>query len=189
MHTRTLALVTTFLLGGAVFPLDAQDPSTVREVPTGRAELRDQDGRYVGEVLLRQTPQHGVLVRIQVEGLEAGTHAVHIHETGVCEAPAYESAGGHYAPRGRAHGVLHAEGYHAGDLLNLVVPEDGRAETEQLATGVTLLEGVPGTLFDEDGSAFIVHADADDYRSQPAGAAGDRIACGVIRPNGERFER
>lgn len=155
--------------------LSAQTPQTAR------AELIDRGGARVGEATLQETPYYGVLLRVEVAGLPAGVHALHIHETGTCEPPSFGSAGGHYAPRGHGHGVLHPRGKHAGDLLNLHVPGSGRVASERLAEHVTLVPGAAHTLFDEDGSALVIHAGADDYRSQPSGAAGDRIACGVIR--------
>lgn len=153
---------------------------SAQEGPTARAELVDRSGAKVGEVDLLETPFHGVLLRIEVTGLSPGVHALHIHETGSCEGPTFESAGGHYAPRGRSHGLMHREGKHAGDLPNVHVPESGRLEAEALAEEVTLLQGAGNSLFDDDGSAIVIHAGADDYVSQPAGAAGDRVACGVV---------
>lgn len=175
MRHRAIAPAFLFLLGVSAPGTDAQQPDTVV------VELTGADGAAVGRAELVQTPGHGVLVHLRLEGLEPGVHALHIHETGRCEAPAFTSAGGHYAPRGRAHGVLDESGMHAGDLLNLHVPDDGRLEVEQRAADVTMREGAEGTLFDQDGSAVVLHAGADDYRSQPAGDAGERIACGVIR--------
>lgn len=169
---RSIVLIAGFLI--AASSLQAQD------LPTARARLIDAQGRQVGEATLRQTPNAGVLIQLRLEGIPAGTHAMHIHETGRCDAPTFESAGGHYAPRGNAHGPLHPHGKHAGDLLNIHVPESGRLVVEQLADGVSLWPGVQGTLFDADGSALIIHTGADDYTSQPTGDAGGRIACGVI---------
>ena len=148
---------------------------------TANATLMNTEGQEIGEVQLTETPNHGVLIRVHVEGLEPGTHAFHIHETGACVAPDFSSAGGHYAPRGNAHGPLHPHGKHGGDLLNLEVPESGVVTTERLAEGVTLRAGAHASLFDDDGSAFVIHATGDDYRSQPAGGGGPKVACGVIR--------
>lgn len=150
--------------------------------PDATATLRTPDGRVVGQVDLHDTPHGAAILRVTVSGgvIEAGTHGFHIHETGRCE-PDFGAAGGHYAPRGHAHGFLDPEGWHAGDLPNLHLERTGRTEFEILAQGVTTRAGETGTLFDADGSAFIVHAVPDDYRSQPSGAAGDRVACGVIQ--------
>lgn len=149
--------------------------------PTARARLVDRSGAPVGTATLRQTPDDGVLIRLDLDEVPPGVHAFHIHETGRCDPPSFESAGDHYSPRGDAHGVLVPEGRHAGDLLNLYVPASGALTVEQLATEVSLLEDAPGTLFDDDGSTLVIHADPDDYVTQPAGGAGERIACGVIR--------
>lgn len=155
--------------------------SAAAQQRTATATLIDTDGQEVGEAQLTETPNHGVLIRVQVEGLEPGSHGFHIHETGRCTAPDFSSAGGHYAPRGNAHGLLHRHGKHAGDLLNLEVPESGRVVTERLAEDVTLLVGAHGSLFDDDGSALVIHATRDDYESQPSGGGGPKVACGVIR--------
>ena len=144
------------------------------------ARIVDAEGRALGQLRLVETPFHGVLITGELEGLAPGPHAFHIHETGRCEAPSFQSAGGHYAPRGHAHGVLVAEGKHAGDLLNLHVPADGRVRVERLARDVTLRPHAPHGLLDHDGSAVVIHAGADDYESQPSGAAGSRVGCGVI---------
>jgi Cu-Zn family superoxide dismutase len=149
--------------------------------PTATATLIDPDGNEVGRAELVQTPNRGVLIRIAVDGLEPGVHGFHIHETGQCDAPDFGSAGGHYAPGGHAHGVLHDGGSHAGDLLNLVVPQSGRLDAERLATAVVLLPGAQASLMDDDGSALVIHANADDYISQPSGGGGPKVACGVIR--------
>lgn len=151
-----------------------------REI-TASAVLVNPSGDRVGTVELVQTPNSGVLIRLDVRGLEPGTHGFHIHETGQCTTPDFTSAGGHYAPRGRSHGVRHPHGAHAGDLLNIHVPESGRLQTERLAFHATLVPGTAGFLLDDDGSAVVIHGGADDYTSQPSGDAGPRVACGVIR--------
>jgi Cu-Zn family superoxide dismutase len=169
----------TFL--GSALALLLATGATAQE-RTATAVLVNPDGEEVGTAELTETPSYGVLIRLEVEGLEPGPHAFHIHETGDCSAADFGSAGGHYAPRGRSHGPLHPHGKHAGDLPNLHVPDTGAVSTERLAGGVTLFEGATGTLFDDDGSALVIHATADDYRSQPAGGGGPKVACGVIRP-------
>lgn len=152
-----------------------------QEALTARAALLDGDGNPVGVVTLTETPFHGVLLRIEAWGLEPGARAIHIHETGSCEPPEFTSAGGHFNPAGRAHGLLHEHGFHAGDLLNLHVPASGRVAVEQYAPHVTLRSGTLNSLLDGDGTAVVIHAAGDDYLSQPTGDAGDRVACGVIR--------
>ena len=169
---RTLAAAVFALLIGAVGAA-AQSTAT--------ATLIDPEGEEIGRAQLTETPSHGVLIQVQIEGLAPGAHGFHIHAVGECEAPEFGSAGGHYAPRGHAHGLLHPDGKHAGDLLNLHVAENGRVATERLAGAVTLSPGAEASLFDDDGSALVIHANPDDYQSQPSGGGGPKVACGVIQ--------
>ena len=141
-----------------------------------RATLAAPDGDAMGEVTLTQTPT-GVLIAAEVTGLSHGAHGFHIHGVGAC-SPDFTAAGSHYSPGGEPHGFLHEDGPHAGDLPNIHAGEDGNARAEYFTAAVTLDAGADHSLFDEDGSAFIVHADPDDYRD--VASAGARIACGVI---------
>jgi Cu-Zn family superoxide dismutase len=143
------------------------------------AALHDASGKEVGTIALRATADEGVWLNVSLEGVPAGTHGFHIHETGKCEGD-FKSAGGHFAPEGHKHGVLVKGGPHAGDMPNIHVPSDGRLNMEIFVPEVSLQKGDDDTLFDADGSAFVVHAGVDDYKSQPSGDAGDRIACGVV---------
>jgi Cu-Zn family superoxide dismutase len=146
---------------------------------TAVAELQNGESQTVGTAELEQTDE-GVLIRLEASELEPGTHGFHIHETGKCEAPDFESAGGHFNPTDASHGADHEEGPHAGDLLNIEVGEDGVVQTEVTADQVTLKTGEQNSLLSEAGTALVIHAKADDNTSQPAGDAGERIACGVI---------
>lgn len=148
-----------------------------RETGPVRVELKTAAGAGAGTVTLTETP-NGVLVSGELRNIAAGERAMHIHKTGRCDAPSFESAGDHFAPRGHKHGFKVAAGPHAGDLPNVHVRKDGPTRFEVLASELRLT-GEHG-LLDEDGAALIVHARPDDYVSQPAGNAGDRIACGVI---------
>lgn len=187
-RTLPLAIAASVLLLGGCAGLGlglgggGDDGDEARSGPDATATLRTPDGRVVGQVDLRDTPLDATLLRVTLSGgvIERGTHGFHIHQTGRCE-PDFSAAGGHYAPRDHAHGILDPEGKHAGDLPNVHLEGTGRTEFEVLAHGVTTRPGAVGTLFDDDGSAFILHAGPDDYRSQPSGAAGDRVACGVIQ--------
>jgi Cu-Zn family superoxide dismutase len=120
-----------------------------------------------------------VLIRLSVKGLPAGERAFHIHAVGKCEPP-FTSAGGHFNPGGRKHGLMAAEGHHAGDLPNLHVPASGELVVEVLNPAVTLEKGKANSLFGPEGTALVIHAGKDDYKSDPAGDAGGRIACGRI---------
>jgi Cu-Zn family superoxide dismutase len=144
---------------------------------TARAELHNDQGKKVGAATLEETP-HGVLITLDLDGVPPGTHALHIHEVGKCEPP-FKSAGGHFNPTEKKHGVLSAAGMHAGDLPNISVPESGKLKVDVFAAGVTLGNGKDG-LFDADGSSLVLHAGPDDYKTDPAGEAGARVACGVI---------
>jgi Cu-Zn family superoxide dismutase len=142
------------------------------------AILKDAEGRTVGEARLQQTP-HGVLLTLDLKNATPGVHALHLHEVGACQAPSFESAGRHFAPSGHEHGFLNARGPHEGDLPNIMVPSTRDISIEYLMTDVTLDAG-PRSLLDANGSALVIHASKDDYRSNPAGGAGDRLACGPI---------
>ena len=144
---------------------------------TSRAELMDAKGGKAGMAALSETPK-GVLITVELWDLPPGPHAFHIHSAGRCEPP-FTTAGGHYNPHDKKHGVMNPGGMHAGDLPNIHIGQDGKGKVEVLASQVTLGKGT-GSLFDEDGSALVIHAGADDYKSDPAGEAGPRIACGVI---------
>lgn len=144
----------------------------------GRAEIKSADGKAVGVLLLEETP-NGVIITADLQNLPAGVHAFHIHETGKCEAP-FKTAGAHFNPMGKKHGMKSTDGHHAGDLPNVHVPDGGKVRFEAMAHGVTLKSGEKNSLMDADGSAFVLHAAADDNKTDPAGAAGDRIACGVV---------
>lgn len=160
------------ILAAAVLVLHAG--TAVAADADARADLRDPDGRLVGEVLLHAVP-HGTLLHARFVDLPPGTHAFHIHAVGECEPP-FTSAGGHYNPDGKAHGIAASAGMHAGDMPNIHVPASRSLEIEVHNPRVSVRE-----LLDNDGgTAIVLHRDGDDYRTDPAGDAGPRIACGVI---------
>lgn len=142
-------------------------------------DLHNASGEQVATAHLSEE-EEGVTIKLEGTNLSPGEHGFHIHEKGVCEPPDFESAGGHFNPTGAEHGLQNPKGPHAGDLENITVLEDGTVETEVTASMVTLEEGKENSLFQEGGTSLVIHSDADDYVSQPAGNAGDRIACGVI---------
>ena len=156
-------------------PASHAQPASKDEA-TAHAELRDLQGKPVGRAALTQVPE-GVLIRAEFTGLPPGVHAMHIHAAGKCEPP-FKSAGGHFNPGGGHHGLMNPS-FHAGDLPNIHAGADGKAAVEAFTTAVKLNRGKNG-LFGPDGTSLVVHAGPDDYRSDPAGNSGDRIACGVI---------
>ena len=151
---------------------------TQAQTPTAKASLKDAAGKDVGSVQLVQTP-HGVLLKMSLKGAVPGEHAFHIHAVGKCEAP-FTSAGGHFNPASKKHGMEAAEGSHAGDMPNLHIPASGELMVEIANPMISLVKGQPNSVFDTDGSAIIIHAGVDDYKTDPTGNAGDRIACGII---------
>lgn len=145
-------------------------------VGSATATLRDREGRSIGTATLTNTAQ-GVLVSASFSGLGAGTHAIHVHQTGLC-TPDFAAAGAHFNPDNRQHGFRNPQGSHAGDMPNIHVGAAGTLTVDLLVPGVGLT-GARG-LLDGDGAALVVHANADDYQTEPSGNSGDRIACGVI---------
>lgn len=145
---------------------------------TAKATLKNADGATVGTADLTQVSD-GVLIKLQVKGLPPGEHAFHVHAVGKCEPP-FTTAGGHFNPDNHKHGMMSPDGHHAGDMPNLIVPASGEAAVEVDNTAVTLVKDKPNSLLKADGTALVIHAGADDYKSDPAGNAGGRIACGVI---------
>jgi Cu-Zn family superoxide dismutase len=143
------------------------------------AVLKDPQGNEVGKATLAATPS-GTLLTLELTAAPPGAHGFHIHAVGKCEPPDFASAGGHFNPDETKHGLLNPEGPHAGDMPNIHVPEGGKLTVEVLNPLVTLSK--ESALLDEDGSALVLHADPDDYKTDPAGHAGGRIACGVITP-------
>jgi len=145
---------------------------------SGKATLKDAGGKEVGSAQLSQTP-HGVLVRLTLKGVAAGEHAFHIHQTGKCEPP-FTTAGGHFNPASKKHGIMAADGPHAGDMPNLYIPSDGNLAIEVVNAAVTLDKDKPNSLYKPEGTALVIHAGKDDYKTDPTGDAGGRIACGVV---------
>src|SRR5262245_17307265 len=145
---------------------------------SAKATLRDRDGKDAGGATLNQTAA-GVRSRMWSKGLPAGEDAFHVHGIGKCEPP-FMSAGGHFNPGQKKHGMMAADGSHAGDMPNLHIPASGELIVEVLNAAVTLEKGKANSLFGPEGTALIIHASKDDYKTDPTGEAGGRIACGLV---------
>ena len=146
------------------------------------AELKGADGKTLGIATLTEAP-HGVLLRIEAKGLTPGWHGLHFHEKGDCGTPDFKSAGAHvHTTATVTHGLLNPDGNDNGDLPNLFVAADGSANVE-LFSPLVSLNGAGGrpALLDADGSSIVAHANPDDYKTQPIGGAGARVACGVVK--------
>jgi len=145
-------------------------------VPAPAMNLTGGEGAALGSLTVEDSAG-GLVFRFAGTGLPAGTHGLHIHTVGKCEGPKFESAGAHWNPANKKHGRENPEGPHEGDLSNVTVGADGTLADSMTVAGVTLAE-----LQDSDGSSLVIHAQADDYKTDPSGNSGDRIACAVIAP-------
>ncbi|MEK4825530.1 superoxide dismutase family protein [Niallia sp. FSL W8-0951] len=163
-----LVLITIFLTGCAE-----------GEVTKAEVEMFNDVGDSLGTIKLQEQAD-GVKLSLNLKGLTPGIHGIHIHETNKCDAPDFQSAGNHFNPDNKEHGLLHPEGAHAGDLPNILVKEDGTVKAELMAPQVTLRDGKK-SLFSKKGTSIVITEQQDDGMTQPAGDSGERIACGSIK--------
>jgi superoxide dismutase, Cu-Zn family len=147
---------------------------------TATADLKDVKGQSVGVAKFTAT-KSGVEMSAKLMNLSPGVHAIHIHEAGKCDAPDFKTAGGHFNPAGRKHGMQNPEGHHAGDLPNFTVDAKGKGTFKSTTQDVTLAGSGPTSLFRAGGTSVVIHEKADDMKTDPAGNAGTRIACGAIQ--------
>jgi Cu-Zn family superoxide dismutase len=165
------ALLLTFTVAAA------KEPKAPKPKPV-TVNLQDGQGKAIGTATLSQVTG-GVSIKVNVHDLTAGDHAIHVHQTAKCDGPDFKSAGGHFNPDGKHHGLQNPEGPHAGDIPNFVVDAKGKSKATVVAPNVTLTDG-PHSVFTGAGTALVIHAKPDDGKTDPAGNAGDRVACGLI---------
>jgi superoxide dismutase, Cu-Zn family len=146
---------------------------------SAHADIFNASGQKIGTATFSPS-EGGVRIDVDVSQLPPGLHGIHIHAVGKCEGPDFKTAGPHFNPAGKKHGKDNPQGPHNGDLPNLEVGADGRATASMLDTNVTLGDG-PTSLFGPGGTSIVIHANMDDYKTDPSGNSGARIACGVIQ--------
>jgi superoxide dismutase, Cu-Zn family len=171
---RTLALAALFTLC-AVATFAQAKPVTKKTVP-----LKDAKGNSVGTATIVSKGK-GVEVKLDLKDLSPGEHAVHFHQNAKCDPPDFKSAGGHFNPTSKQHGFDNPNGHHAGDMPNFTVKPKGTAKATVKDDDVVLGNGSePNSLFANGGTSIMIHAKADDMKTDPSGNSGDRIACGAI---------
>jgi superoxide dismutase, Cu-Zn family len=170
MRIQNTIAITAALVISSAFSASAQMKA--------KTELHDGMGASVGTAEFSAAAK-GVSINLNLKGLPPGVHGIHVHAVAKCEGPAFTTAGGHLNPDMKHHGLDNPDGPHAGDMPNITVAADGTAKATVVAPGVTMGDGA-NSIFTNGGTAIVIHAMTDDQKSDPAGMAGARIACGVI---------
>jgi superoxide dismutase, Cu-Zn family len=143
-------------------------------------EVKDAQGKSVGSVTISESGT-GVGLDLKLHDLPPGTHGIHFHQNAKCDAPDFKSAGPHFNPDGKKHGLQSPDGHHAGDMMNFTVTDDGKATLKLTDNDVVLGDGTNShSLFSNGGTALVIHAKEDDMKTDPSGNSGDRIACGTV---------
>ncbi|HKT13856.1 MAG TPA: superoxide dismutase family protein [Allosphingosinicella sp.] len=170
--TRALTIALAMLAGGCAG--DDMQLGAAGTAPVAAADIRDAAGAVKAHSEVKLAPG-GLRIGVKADAMAAGTYGIHIHAVGRCDAPGFTSAGPHWNPTARQHGKDNPQGMHHGDLPNIVIGADGRGSLDFVIAGAT-----PADLLDADGAAVVIHAGPDDYRTDPSGNSGARVACGVL---------
>jgi Cu-Zn family superoxide dismutase len=144
-----------------------------------KVEIRNAKGESVGTAKISPAKTGGVSIKLDLKNLPPGTHGIHFHQVAKCEAPGFTTAGGHFNPTSKMHGLHNPSGPHAGDMMNFEADKNGRAKVTLADDRVDLGSGA-NSLYSGGGTALVIHEKADDYATDPSGNSGARIACGVI---------
>ena len=179
MFPKRFDTLASLLLAGAVFSIPTVALAAHHGHAAANVDIIDSQGQSTGKATLTQHAD-GVHLEVVAERIPAGVHAVHVHTTGTCTGPDFTSAGGHWNPAKKQHGHDNPAGAHMGDLPNMTAGADGKG-TLKTVIKAAMIRGGESPLIDADGAAVVIHAAADDYKTDPTGNAGGRIACGIVK--------
>ncbi|HEU4435457.1 MAG TPA: superoxide dismutase family protein [Pyrinomonadaceae bacterium] len=180
-QARLMWFVLAIIAGGVLSYVAAQqEPKNKAPKESVTVELKNGQGESVGNAVITAIGKEGVRIKLDVKNLPAGEHGFHFHEMGKCEGPKFESAGAHFNPDKKMHGLKNPQGAHAGDMMNFTVRPNGTS-TQTVTNKFVNMGDQGGTaLFGGNGTSLVIHAKADDQKTDPSGNSGDRIACGVV---------